>query len=558
MRKFYLFILAFSFSFGLSFAQEGTEGAPVTIEISSKYLSPKQEYTLSGQTETGNKSLSVTIEILSGSSVLETESVSTEITGKYKITRKAPADNGIYQAKVTGADGKISETLSFVVVSPVGASKALAKHFDKPLQLAQKGLETANVIVSSLPPSAAREEFKEKSEEIRQKLLVANERVDALKTEFVKLMEAATEHPSVLEEADKCIGELDGLMEEMRLEAERFSWQVSQKSQEAASNCDNLDFIIETLGYVSKLTSIASSVTETIVGFAKGEAISRTIDAAVTNDDLNFLANATVNAAMSVGDPVGAIIGFTFDLAAYCYKKMYKICCQEMKGPFTGRFYAEFQAGEGKGVWEKYSLAMKGELRLRYGRGGNSKTGFAVTGEFEGTYSDYDFWADVRKVEPLPKDIFLIDTKVLNPISSYVPGERRDGWTLGRIAPLVPGNFRIKVKGVVKDDKLLLKFDDEALVNQVTNANEFFQLIVIAGNPIVPIPLIKRFTFPVAPARSIFIVAMGNEGIELELETINGKTGAKKKVKNERQISNNEIHLKTSLDITVQTQDSDD
>lgn len=566
MRKLHVFIFFLLFFSGFSKAQDKTEGAPVTIEISSKYLSPGQEYTLSGQTETGNKSLSVKIEILSGASVLETEEVKTDAAGKYGVTRKAPAGKGFYQAKATGADGKNSDTISFAVVSPVGVGKALAEHFSKPVAFALKGLEVADIIVSNLPLSTAREEFKEKYVELAGKLSGLREQSAEMQTEFVRLMEVLNGHPSVAPETEECFNELQDQIDEMQKEVTDFSWKLSQESQDITSTCDNLDFAIEAIGFASSLLNIESSLAMTVANFASNELITKALDGTVEDEDYRFVAQTTLNAATQVSNPVKLVLGVLLDLGKYVSQKTYDHYCEEMKGPFSGKFYAEFDAGEGMGVWEKYSMDMKGELTLRYDKDGNSKTGFTVTGEFKGAYTNYDFWADVNRVETLPPGIYIIDKRVIYPNSSYFPDREI---SFGRAEAIAPGNFRVKVKGVIKNDKLLLKFDDKAVINNIATFNkEFFRLIITAVNPALPIPLINVFSFPVAPARSVFVVGMGNEGQVFDLKDTRGKSyeqskientgrriSAKKKFENERNISNNEIRLKTTLDVYIETED---
>lgn len=564
MNKLVYCIIVFLFFAGASLAQDKTEGAPISVEISSKYLAPQQEYTLSGQTETGNMSLNIKVEILSRSSVLETEDVATEITGKYQITRKAPADKGIYQAKVTGADGKLSDTASFVVVSPVGVSKALAQHFDKPVMLAQKGLEAANIIVSRMPPSAARQEFKGKYIEVAAQLAEMNEQLREMKANFVKLMDIAADKPEVMGEVDTYIPQLGSQLGEMEMKAAEFSWKLSAGSQDLASTCDNLDFAIEALGFASALLNIQMSIIGTIDNSIKSMLRSKVVDATIEDKDFNAAAEIALNGAARMANPITFSLGLLIDLSQHLAQKMYDQFCEELKGPFTGKFFAEFEAGDAQGVWERYSIGMKGELVLRYGKTGNSKTGFTVSGEFKGAYTDYDFWTDILRVEPLPKDVYILYQKVLNPVSSY-SAERQV--TFGRAETIIPGNFRVKVKGVVKDEKLLLKFDDKALINQL-GTTESFRLIVVATNPIVLIPQVKVFKFPVAPARSIFIVAMGEEGQEFEfkdsrgysyeqskMENVGRRITTKKTIENMRNLSNDEIRLKTTLDIRLETKD---
>lgn len=557
MRTLHVLVFFLLFFPRFSGAQEKTEGAPVTIEISSKYLFPGKEYTLSGQTETGNKSLSVKIEILSrSSSVLETENVQTDEAGNYRISRKAPVDKGIYLAKVTGADDKMSDTVSFVVVGSVEVSKALAEHFDKPVQFAQKGLEAANAIVKDLPPSAAKEEFKEKYEKVSSGLSELAEQSNGVKREFVKLMEIASRHPAVLAETDAYIDELDSEIEKMKEHAEKFARQVFRKSQEKVSSCERLNVLIEVADFASLMLNFQGSIAQILLNLSSSKVLAGAINRALPNHENEaFAINAAQGAVFSQVNSFKKLLlhvsgpGFMLDLASFIWKKIYNKFCEEMKGPFTGRFYAEFK-GEGHEVWEKYSMDMKGNLTLRYGKGGNSQTGFAVTGEFEGLYTDYDFWADVTLVEPLPKNIYVVSQKVITPppLDYSIIGD--DMGLLAR--QMIPGSFYIKVKGVVKEDVLTLKMDEEALINKA-NVGLSNRIVFVTMNPALPIPLVNVFTFPMAPAQSVFVVGMDHEGEKFQLKTKNGKTFAKKKIDNNRRISNNEIFLKTVLDISIES-----
>lgn len=567
MRTKYYFILWLLFSFGVSQAQETTEGAPIVIRVSSKYLSPEQEYTVSGQTLTGNKSLSVKIEILSGTSVKETENVQTDTSGKYQLKRKAPSEAGIYVARATGADGKLSNVVTFAVVNVSGTGEALAEQFDKPILLAQKGLDMADQIVSALPPSEAKEGFKAKCKDVYTKIGEVNETMGSLKSTFVRLIKATEKEPAAKAEAQQCINELDALLKQVQEETERFSWEVSQRSMDQASACEYFDLMRQAVEFISTMCEFSLKIPQMVFNFAKSKEVSLAVEQVTSDEDLQAIAGITINAALSATDPISLLIGLTLDLSAYGALKLYRAYCAEMEGTFTGKFYAEFDSGAaGKGLWEKYSMEMKGKLTLRYAKGSDPQIGFAVSGEFDGNYHDYHFWADVQAVEPLPPNMILLDQIVLNPVSGYFfdythkvdqknekKGIQKKYTTFGSATPWVPGNFRVKVKGVVKDHKLLLKFDNESLFNKIDAFNEPFRLLLIVSNPIVPIPQIKTFHFPVAPARSIFIVGMGKEGQEFDFDSLrkSEKVIAKKKFEGKRTISNGEIRLKTTLDVQI-------
>lgn len=55
-------------------------------------------------------------------------------------------------------------------------------------------------------------------------------------------------------------------------------------------------------------------------------------------------------------------------------------------------------------------------------------------------------------------------------------------------------------------------------------------------------------------ARSVFTVGLG-EGVEFELKAKGSQTYAKKKFDNKRNISNDEIRLRTQLDVSIETED---
>jgi hypothetical protein len=86
-------------------------------------------------------------------------------------------------------------------------------------------------------------------------------------------------------------------------------------------------------------------------------------------------------------------------------------------------------------------------------KGSNAKTGFAVTGEFEGVYTKYDFWEDFEKVEKLPKNLVLLMRKkiIAKPIdlsSISVPSLGKDPNNPGK---LKVGSSNLDINNDVND-----------------------------------------------------------------------------------------------------------
>lgn len=566
---------------GRAGAQEISEGAPVSLTLSGKYFVPGTLYKISGQTEIGKSPVKVKTEIQKDGAVVETFDITTDGKGQFSASRKAPALTGNYTVKVTGADGKKNITATFVVSTAQAIQDALKNEVQGAVMMAFKGLDAAYAMVKKLPPSAASADFKKNYFNTRKGLDdVALKMMNADK-DFNSLMGVAAKYPAVLEESQHYIGELETAVKDMENAKADFDKRIKQSEQEAAI-CDQLNFISEAAGFISLVLDFQGRIGNIFVSIASDKVMPGALDRMDMSKsglkgqelenakfEVNSAQKALTSTALGFSSAIDfAKTGFMLDFLQFCAKGMYGKFCDELKGPFTGSFRAEFDADEG--MWNSYDMAMKGQLVLRYEKGGNSNTGFAVTGEFEGVYTKYDFWEDFEKVEKLPKNMMLLQRKrvIATPIDlSALPaptvskdketGKLKTGLVnfdinndVGMIArQMLPGSFRIKVKGVVKDNKITLKVDEGAVTNQM-NTGQKNKLILVAASPIVPVPMVKVFEFPMAPAKSVFAVGIGPEQV-FELQETEGQTMAKKKIDNSRKLDNGSIRLRAILDITI-------
>jgi hypothetical protein len=570
------FAVALLFSCTL-FAQE--EGAPVKLKLSGKYLAPKTNYVISGSTEIGKKPLELKVEIFQGKAAFDKSTVTTDAKGNFSLKKIAPEKNGPYLVKVTGADGKKFDTASFTVYNPSDIGNVLNKKLYKHIVLAMKGLDAADALVKKLPPSPTRDEFKQHYTDTRKGIDEGASKFLEARKDFVSFVNLAAKYPPVLEETQKYLNQLDASLNDLDAAEKNFEQQIRISEQNAAI-CDQLNFLAEAAGFISLVLDFQGKLNNIFINLASDKVMPGAVDRMkITGMDGQELENAkfSINTAQKAltASAFGfndfknfAKQGFSLDFIQFCAKGFYGKFCQELKGPFTGTFRGEFD--EGLEMYQSYDMFMKGQLILRYEKGANSASGFAVTGEFEGVYTKYEFWEDFEKIEQLPKGLTLLMRKreTAKPIDlSAIPvptvskdnntGKAKAGFTnfdinndVGMIArQLLPGSFRIKVKGIVKNDKLTLSIDESALTN-ATNQGQKNKLTIIAASPIVPIPLVKTFDFPMAPAKSVFIVSMGKEQT-FDLQTTNGQVISQKKIANSRNLENNQIRLKGSLDITI-------
>ncbi len=568
----------------LAFSQAISEGATISFKLSGKYFVPKTNYTISGETQIGKKPVSVKVEILSGNNSIDNFEIPVDTRGIFKANKIAPEKNGKYSVRITGADGKKSNSIEFTVGNPAELKALLAQQLKASLMLAFKGLDAANNKVKTLTPSTSRDEFKDKYIETRKGLDEAASKLMEANKDFSKLLELSAQYPPVLEQAESYLEKIEAVNADMSQADKNFEQQLKQSEQQAAI-CDQLNFLSEAAGFVSLVLDFQGKLAKIFINIASDKLMPGALDRMDMSGsgktgqslenakfEINSAQKALTASALGFNEFKDfAKQGFVLDFLQFCAKALYGKFCEEIKGPFTGTFRAEFDADMTSGMWNSYDMAYKGQLILRYEKGSNAKTGFAVTGEFEGVYTKYDFWEDFEKVEKLPKNLVLLMRKkiIAKPIDLSTisipslgkdpnnPGKVKVGTSnldinndVGMIArQLLPGSFRIKVKGTVKDDKISFKVDEGALSNQ-TNVGQNNKLIVVAASPIVPVPLVKVFEFPMAPAKSVFAVGIG-EGEELLLKTSGGQTIAKKKIDKSRKLSNGDIRLRTIMDITV-------
>ena len=562
-----LFCLASQFS-----TAQSTEGATISLNLSSPYTVPGAVYIIKGETQVGKEPVKVKVKISSPANKVEAFDLATDKLGKYqtKITAKEPY--GKYTITVTGADGKRSASKDILVVDPEGMQEAIEEEMAKMAATAQSGLTVANNLVKQLPPSAAKTEYEQKAQKVKVGLEQVTKKFKVASTDLSVVIGTISHYPPVFEQAQPYVTQLQEITIEAATSEKNFKDRVKQSEQEAAK-CDAMNFIAEAAGFASLVLDFKAKIAKVMINLASDKALPGAVDRMKWGNTqgqeqenaklkINTAQKTMVASALGLEELSGFVkTGLSLDLVQFCAKSLYGKFCEELRGPFSGDFRAEMDADPVKGMWNSYDMIMKGTLVLRYEKGGDSKKGFAVSGEFEGVYTKYEFWENFEQVEKVPKGMMLLmrEKKVAIPIDpSSIPipkfgkpaGELDINNDLGMIArQLLPGSFRIKVKGKVINDKITLEIDKGAITN-ATNVGQTNRLILVIAQPLLPIPVIRVFDFPMAPARAIFTVGLG-ETQELELKPVGGKTIATKQIENVRKLENGTIRLRTRLNIKI-------
>jgi hypothetical protein len=202
-----------------------------------------------------------------------------------------------------------------------------------------------------------------------------------------------------------------------------------------------------------------------------------------------------------------AQVGRSRDIAQIGTESMFAEYCEKYEGPMSALFHLEyFEQGE---RWYAYDVRLDGRLVLRYQKGGTGSD-IPVRGEFEGAATKFTVWENLIILEPKFRR-YLVERRAFPPVAAPLPAELG---LFGKMAASkldAPGvyYFNVPVEGVIRDDKLALKFDDDARADYDAKA----EVIYIFMEPLLPIPELYVGRFPYYGAHYILTRATRREPV---------------------------------------------
>jgi hypothetical protein len=551
------FILLAIFCLNECFAQGMEEGAPITSKVSPSFSIPGRTIKLSGTTVVGKSAVNLSLTITDPKGSKENVTLTTDTKGNYNYTFTKANTTGWYAFTVVTADKKNSVTDSLNVTSITSFSYSFAGKMARFTVASQQAITSIQDKTSGLPTSAELTDFKEKSTQLTKKLNELRKNVDDNQLALVSVLKEINDVPKSMEKADAYLQQMDDWNENAQEQLATLEKQLAA-SKAKASTCDNLSNITELFGAISLCMNFQGKFLQICTSLASDKLIPGVVDRQSWNGDNAIVEakKATINQtqktlfAKSQGaSAVAEFItkGMVLDMAQFVSKVLYAQMCTEIKGPANATFNAAFDADNGAKYWT-YGLKLNGNLTLRYDKAADLSKAVAVTGEFEGVRTNYTFWEDFKQIEKVPKGMMLYARIKKSPLPIDVSAIGND---LGMIARnLVPGSYRVKVKGKVVNNTLTLEFDDSPFDAIETARNESNKLFVICVNPILPIPMVKRFDFPIASSKVVLIRSLGKTH-DFTLKKSGDKVTIKDNVSNKVELDNNSVHLSSSLLLDV-------
>ncbi len=556
MKKVFLLVLVSCTVFVVAGRAQGSkEGAPVTVTALPQAAVPGQQIIISGAIVVDNKAQPVSIKVVKPDGKPEQMGATTDPKGLFTKTYLNTKLQGWYGVFVSAADGKGMGTDSFFVGTPQAVADEYKSKMNALQNLANKNIDVVLGHLMKLPSDAQMENARQKLKDAKTKLDGCKKKTDALSAGFSRIVQELGNVPEAAAALQVHYKELDNWQQEAGAKIPVLENQLSSY-ENISYNCETINTLVEVCGLISWIMNFQGKFTKIMINIASDKMLPGAVDRMKISGNetaketkklaVNESQKAMTAAALGFDELKDFVTkGLAVDVAQYIGKILYAQRCIDLKGPVKARFVANIFNGADK-YWT-YAIETTGTLVLRYEKNADLSKPSIITGEFEGFRTKYEFWEDIEKVEKFPRGA-MVRKIYKSPIPVNASAIGTDLGLAGRTA--VPGSFLVKVKGKLSGNSLTLEVQNSLFDNMETEEKNKLHLIMV--NPVLPIPIIKTFDFPIARNRAIFVVGLG-QGQTIPVQKNGSTLSVRHKMTNSRE-PDPEIKLASTLDINLTNQ----
>lgn len=531
---------------------QAVEGNPIELKA-SPYISPEGSVVeISGTVANTKKVQSVSLEIRFPDKTTKDFSIKTTDKGIFLFKFNTTAQQGLYAVSATPEDGIITVTDTFYVLTTKAITAEIQKTQSKVTTTIQRSIEVFLAKVKDLPQDAGLDERIKKIDELKIKLSKTKADDEAIASKLKDLLEEWKKAPDALIYIQKNhLKKFDNLREEVNEKMPLIEEKIT-KFENVSKTCELINLTTELFGYISFCLDFKGKGINIVNNLLSDKVLPGLLDRdpKIGSDEAaKMKINTTQKSLIALtGGAAGTIeflkTGLTGDIGQYLSKVLYSKYCDDLKGPISVEFAADF-FNNGV-IYSSYKVKLTGDLTLRFNKDAKLKAGTEITGEFSGFRTFYNFMEDVEKVEPFPNGSVAIVRKRITPVAVNLNSIKND---LGIIvSSLVPGSFKVGVSALVAGDKLKLMIENNPIFDLETT--EHNQLVLVLTNAILPIPQIKTFDFPIASNKIMMRVAMGEGGHTFDLKTVNGKYKLKTSIVNKRKLEDIDLAGSLTMDLS--------
>jgi|GEM_PF-3639654 len=504
--------ISFLLSIQFCFAQM-EEGAPISVEVKPAMSIPGKPIEISGNTVVGKEALEVSIIITDPGGKEISLNTKTDKKGEYKLTYTKAFSTGKYAVMVKPADGINAASASFAIATITGAVNAIQTDFFKMSQAAQTTLDVIIQKMESLPPSPDIETQTSKLKSYRDKFSSLKASDEKVAQGIKELIKKTQDVPEAALKANEYINQLEANNKKVVDKLPELNSKV-QEYKNKSLKCEALNGITEMCGFISLVLDVKASALKIVVNLSSDKVLPGAVDRMnwkgsdqqkeQTKFGINSAQKALVAHYLGSAEMVDFLKkGLSLDICSYVFKFLYAQNCEELKGPASTTFKVTFQADNGEN-YLVYDLDLKGELKLRYEKSTDLSKSAEITGEFIGYRVRYGFQEDFEQQEKIPDGMTVLARQALTPRAVDLNKFNNDIGSFASSA--IPGSYHVAVKGTVLNNKLTLQIVPSAF--DMTETEETNRIFLVLLQPLLPIPVIKNFTVPIAKNKTIFIASI--------------------------------------------------
>jgi hypothetical protein len=438
-------------------AQEGPVKGNLGITVSAvpARLTAGDSVRLAGSTGLTGSSSQVTIVVRPPGKPAVTLKTKPGSKGDYQAKFGATGAPGTYQVEATAPDGKGKATTSFTIVAPGVLVEQAGRKADSLVLLSSQVVDRVQQAVAAMPASPAKNEAKEKLDQVDTELARLPQQVAVFRQQMAKVFAARAKIAKPIPEWVDYEAELEDWEADADLALAKLE-KLAKPTAAATQGCSDLDRYNEMLTFTSEVMNYLKAPFDFTRGFwtdkIPGGLVARASGAgALTSAERFALVETMKIGAAALEGPAGivsAIPGLLLDTAQWFVQDYFGQFCEKWEGPIQGVFLGESFTRQGEPFFD-YTVTLDGKLMLLYPKNVPAGKPVALQGYLEGNGQ--------FEIRDNPKPIArLVPGAVLFHRITAPPGGRY--WDeLGQASRgVLPHSFRIPVKGIMAGDSIML------------------------------------------------------------------------------------------------------
>ena len=525
--------------------------APVTVKVSPEVALVKSKVTLTGTSLIVGKNNEVTISVAPESGAAKpaplTLKAKMDASGNFKTDFAADSE-GKFKITVMAPDGKGSASTSLQVAAPLAAAGSSSASANALITTMQKGQSAGDAQIAALSPSPAKDEFQQKSAELKKKLAEIPAAQKHYEDALSKIYDLGAKYPESLPALKPLFDELATANEAIKAQNDSFEKRLAQGAKTNVQ-CDNIEAATEAFSAISTSMNMIGKPWGILKNWVIDKGPGKLVDTMnLPGDAAKFHATQSIKLSASVliggatGGPIAAsaaVIGFAGDLGQFWTQLKFAKYCEKFEGPVYAQYRSEFR--HKSKPYFTYKFDLRGKIQLRYAKDAARKADdpIALTGQIEGTLVTTEYAENAIIINPELSSRVLL-RKVLGP-----PGVRylEDIGTMARMA--LPQGFYIPVKGELHKGKITLNI--EAATKDLSDVIQA-QILYVFMEPSLPIPSVQQVKAPLEKAQFIFSRGMRAKP-EFDVVTTKDKMQIEKTFKRTEDLKDADVFIEWKVDV---------